>query len=134
MSNVSEYAISLPFRINSYGVVEDTSDQAKIWADRVAGTIGTGWGERVLRYEWGTTIYQESFATISSAEDRIKQDISTAFVKYFPLLELVSTETSWKQDTNELSISVLYKLPDSKDAVTAVGSVYIKGNQPSKEF
>lgn len=134
MANINEYAISLPFYINPYGVVEDTSDQAKIWADRVSGTLGTGWGERILRYEWGTTIYQESFSSISSAEERIKIDIATAFSKYFPLLELMSTETSWNQTENELQITVLYKLPDSTDAITAVGSVFIKGDQPAKEI
>lgn len=131
---LSEYAIALPFTITSYGKVADTSDSSTIWADRLKATLGTGWGERLLKYEFGTTIYQEVFNTVSAAEEKIKTDISTAVVKFFPLLELTSVSTSWDANTNVINVTIFYKLPDNTDVAMSIGSVYIKGTQPPKEL
>lgn len=133
MTQISESAVSLPFTLTAYGKVGDTTDQSKIWADRVSSIIGTGWGERLLRYEFGTKIHTEVYNTITAAEESIKSEIAGAFQSFLPLLTLTEVITSYSQDTNVISIDVRYKLPNQKETTISVGSVRIKGNLPPKE-
>lgn len=133
MTTISEYTISLPFQITASGKVQDTSDQTKIWMDRVLSVLGTGWGERLLRYEFGTKIHKENFSTISGAEAAIKLEVSNAFEKFLSILELTEVTTEYREITNELYVAVSYKLPNQTEVTQVIGSVFIRGNQPPKE-
>jgi phage baseplate assembly protein W len=133
MTQVYEYAISLPFTITAYGTVDATGDQRKIWADRVLSAIGTGWGERVLRYEFGTKIHAEVYNTITAAESTIKLEVSRAFNEFLPLLTLDEVITTYSPETNSIKVDVTYKLPNQSEDTLTVGNVSIKGNLPPKE-
>ena len=133
MSQVSESAISLPFTITAYGKVGDTTDQAKIWSDRVLSVIGTGWGQRLLRYEFGTKIHTEVYNTITAAEENIRIEVAAAFERFLPLLTLSEVTTSYSQSTNQITVDVRYKLPNQEETTVSVGAVRIRGNLPPEE-
>jgi phage baseplate assembly protein W len=133
MSQVSESAISLPFTITAYGKVGDTTDQSKIWSDRVVSVIGTGWGQRLLRYEFGTKIHTEVYNTVTAAEENIKVEIAAAFEQFLPLLTLSEVITSYSQSTNQITVDVRYKLPNQEETTVSVGAVRIRGNLPPEE-
>jgi phage baseplate assembly protein W len=133
MSQVSEFAISLPFTITAYGKVGDTTDQSKIWSDRVVSVVGTGWGQRLLRYEFGTKIHTEVYNTITAAEENIKIEIASAFEQFLPLLTLSEVITSYSQSTNQITVDVRYKLPNQEETTVSVGAVRIRGNLPPEE-
>lgn len=133
MANI-EQAIKLPFTIGFTGSIESTTDQKKIWADRVLSVIGTAEGERVQRYYFGSKIHFDTFETVSEAESRIYSSISEAFSRYLPLLSFNNLQTSFSQDTGVLTVTVFYFLPDGTDGTTQVGTVQISGNQPPKEL
>jgi phage baseplate assembly protein W len=133
MTQVYEYAVSLPFTITAYGTVAATGDQRKIWADRVLSAVGTGWGERVLRYEFGTKIHTEVYSTITAAESAIKLEVSRAFNDFLPLLTLDEVITTYSPETNSIKVDVTYKLPNQSEDTLTVGNVSIKGNLPPKE-
>lgn len=133
MTQAYEHAISLPFTITAYGSVAETSEQNKIWADRVTSAIGTGWGERILRYEFGTKIHTEVYNTISAAESAIKLEVAQAFNKFLPLLTLDEVITAYSAETNSIKVEVTYKLPNQSQDTLVIGNVSIKGNLPPKE-
>ena len=133
MANI-EHAISLPFTLGFTGSIEATTDQRKIWADRVLSVIGTAVGERVQRYYFGSKIHFDTFENVSSAESQLSRDISEAFSMYLPLLSFNNLQTSYQQDTGVLSVTVFYSLPDGTEDTTQVGTVQISGNQPPKEM
>ena len=133
MTQAYEYAVSLPFTITTYGTVGSTSDQRKIWADRVLSAIGTGWGERVLRYEFGTKIHTEVYGTITAAEAAIKLEIAQAFNKFLPLLTLDEVITTYSSAENTIKVEVTYKLPNQNEDTVTIGNVSLKGNLPPKE-
>ena len=133
MSQISESAISLPFTITADGKIGETNDQSKIWADRVLSVIGTGWGQRLLRYEFGTKIHTEVYNSITAAEENIKTEIATAFENFLPLLTLSEVMTSYSQSTNEITVDVRYKLPNQEENTVSIGTVSIKGTLPPKE-
>jgi phage baseplate assembly protein W len=133
MSQVSESAISLPFTITAYGKIGDTTDQSKIWSDRVLSVIGTGWGQRLLRYEFGTKIHTEVYNTITAAEENIKIEVAAAFERFLPLLTLSEVITAYSQSTNQITVDVRYKLPNQEETTVSVGAVRIRGNLPPEE-
>ena len=76
---MNERAISLPFSIDSYGGVATTTDQSKIWADKVRSVLGTMLRERVMRPDFGTVIPYSLFNGETSAVDEIRGEVSKAF-------------------------------------------------------
>lgn len=81
-------AIALPFSFDSSGLVNHTSDDKKIWQDRVAMVIMTNFGERVMRPNFGSEVPQLAFETLDSAQSLIKQAVAVAFSKHLPSLTL----------------------------------------------
>lgn len=133
MSN-TEYAMVLPFTLGFTGSVETTSDQRKIWADRVLSVIGTSIGERAQRYYFGSKVHSEVFETSGSAADAMKEIVSAAFAAYLPLLTFTDLTTSYSSDTGTLTVTVEYYLPDNTKESTRVGTVQINGTQAAEEF
>ena len=133
MANI-EHTIKLPFTIGFTGSIEATTDQKKIWADKVLSVIGTAEGERVQRYYFGSKVHFDTFETVTEAESRIYSHISEAFSRYLPLLSFNDLQTSFSQDTGVLNVTVFYSLPDGTEGTTQVGAVQIIGNQPPKEL
>lgn len=131
---VIEQALAVPFRILPNGSVETTIDQKKIWNDRVVSVLGTAWGERVRRYEFGSKIFEEVFAQVGDAEMGIERAVETAFVSYLPLLTLKSVTSNYDQTNNTLNVTVFYTLPNEISVQSTIGTVNIDGMTPPKEF
>jgi len=128
-----EKAISLPFSIDSFGAVGSTTEQPKIWADRVRSVLGTSLRERVMKPTFGTLIPFSLFNSVENAVHEIKDEVTKAFNKQLPLLKLTAVDVSQAQVTNELTISVTYALPNQEVAKTTIGYVSIQGNIPLYE-
>lgn len=133
MSN-TEYAISLPFTLGFTGSIDTTTDQRKIWADRVLSVVGTALGERPQRYYFGSKVHFEAFENVEQAKDGIERAISDAFAKYLPLLTFREITSTYSQDTGRLNVTVLYSLPDESLSEVKIGTVQINGSEPPKEF
>ena len=129
----SEIAISLPFTIDSFGVVGTTQEQSKIWADRVRSILGTSLRERVMRPTLGTLIPFGMFEQIDTAESEIQGEISKAFSRQLPLLTLSEVIVTHDEYTNTLSVTVVYELPNNEQVTTVLGFVGIRGNLPLYE-
>lgn len=130
---INEKAISLPFTIGIQGTVQTTSDQSKLWADKVFSVISTGVGERVNRYLFGTRIYEQQFDGIEAATDDIRREVTTAFNALLPLLTLVEVQITPSTSDGVLSVDVRYQLPNSKEDFLSIGTFSLNGNNPIKE-
>lgn len=134
INKIAEVAVSLPFTISPYGTIAATSDQSKIWADRVLSVLGTGLQERVMYPQFGSKLYDGLFSGsssgLTSATDLIKNGIADSFDAFLPLLKLVNVITDFDTDTATLSVTILYNLPDQTLASTALGKLIINRNQP----
>lgn len=133
MANI-EQAISLPFTLGINGSIVATTDQRKLWADRVLSVIGTALGERVQRYYFGSKIHFDNFDSVTGAEESLYKHISEAFSDYLPLLNFSDLQTSYSKDTGVLEVTVFYSLPDDTTTETKIGTVLINGTQPPKEI
>jgi phage baseplate assembly protein W len=128
-----EIAIALPFTIDPYGKVTTTTDQSKIWADRVRSVLGTAVRERVMRSEFGTFIPYTAFDTQEEAQSTIENEVKTAFLNQLPLLSLGSVSSTFDEFTGIINITVIYALPNDQQVSTTIGLASIKGTTPIYE-
>lgn len=128
-----EVALSLPFSIDPYGSVSTTTDQSKIWADRVRSVLGTVLRERVMRPTMGTIIPFSLFNSEESAAAEIRAEVGKAFGEQLQLLTLEKVNVTSDSYTNVLNIEVIYGLPNNETVSTIVGLVLIDGAKPIYE-
>jgi hypothetical protein len=138
MLSYSEQALSIPFRILPNGLIDTTTDQNKIWEDRVLSILGTGVGERVRQPPIGSEIYDNLFdtavgGTVDDARDGIERAIQKSFTLFLPLLTYQRTEFTYDEYQNTLSATVFYSLPNETTVQTSIGTLALNGNAPSKE-
>lgn len=128
---MAETAISLPFSINSYGDVTSTTDQRKIWSDRVRFVIGTSLEERILAPEFGTLVPSAFMETSESAESTIVSEVERAFPNQLSLLTLQGVDVSYDEYTGTTNVNITYSLPNGEVTDTVVSVTYIGGNNIS---
>lgn len=127
---MAEVALSLPFRVDPYGKIAVSSDQQKIWADRVRSVLGTALKERVMQPLFGTEIPYSVFHTQEDASILIERETQSAFETQLPLLNLQSVTTNFDEFTGIINVSTVYDLPNNVQVETVVGIAYIQGTNP----
>ena len=130
---MAEHTIALPFSIDPYGKVTMSSDQSKIWADRVRSVIGTFLRERVMRPEFGTRIPYSIFNTQESAQQEVSVETAQAFNQHLPLLTLNSVSSSFDSYSGVINVTIIYKLPNDIVVDTSIGILTVRGNTPPYE-
>lgn len=125
-----EYAISFPFRLDSYGDVAKTKDSSKIWADRITSVIGTMVGERVNRPSFGTRIANQWLNGLSGIDGDMATEIQQAFTEFLPLLNLLETSFENDDENGSLKVILTYSLPNDTEESTVIALVSIGNNQP----
>ena len=132
-NKVSEYAISLPFKIDDFGNVATATSQSKIWADRVRSVIGTGVGERVMRVSFGTQIPVNFFENVEFVAENIKEEVNQAFINSLPELELEETIVVIDEALGTVNAEVKYLLPNKDQTAITIGIARINPDQPLEE-
>jgi len=127
--SAAESAISLPFTIDAYGNVAKTTDQSKIWMDRVHTVIGTAVRERVMRPSFGTQVPLSTFDSGEIAQEKIRVEIFNAFNTYLSALTLTNLDVSFDEPSATVSVDVTYSLPNNKEVNTVIGLATISGNK-----
>ena len=130
---MSEVSLSLPFSVDPYGKITSTTDQSKIWADRVRSVIGTALKERVMRPTFGTRIPFTVFNTEEDADSEINREVVQAFNEQLALLKLQNVTTSFDTFTGIINIIITYALPNDIEVSTNIGIATIQGNNPIYE-
>lgn len=125
--------MSLPFMIDSYGKVNTTDQQSKIWTDRVRSVIGTALGERVMRPEFGTEIPFAEFQTTEDAASQIETTVLQSFEQQLSRLRLQEVTTAFDEYTGAMNVSIVYALPNQDIVTTTLGFASIRGNNPPIE-
>jgi phage baseplate assembly protein W len=128
---MAEIGIALPFAIDSYGKVNVTDQQPKLWADRVRSVIGTAIGERVVRPEFGSEISYAEFKTASDASSQIENTVVHSFETQLNRLRLQSVTTTLDEYTGTLNVTIVYALPNQDLVTTNIGFASINGNNPT---
>ena len=128
---MSEVVLTLPFSINAYGSVATSTDQRKVWSDRVRFTIGTNLRERILDPEFGTLVPEAFMQTSEDAATLIISEVERAFPLQLPSLTLQSVDVSFDEYTSTTNVTITYGLPNEEVVDTVIGISYIGGNNLS---
>lgn len=130
---VTELAMSLPFKVDSTGRIAATADQAKIWRDRVKSVIGTAYGQRVYRPNYGCeivgSIFDGDFDVINEVEDKV----STAFSRHLPALQLTGVTARIEQESRVVLVDIEYTIPQGSSFAAQFGIATINGTAPIVE-
>jgi phage baseplate assembly protein W len=130
---MAEKAIVLPFSINSFGRVTDTTEMSKIWADRVRSVIGTALRERVMLPDFGTDIPSSVFETTEEADSQIQTEVIRAFNEQLSALTLDEVSSTFDEFTGVMNVDITYALPNDEVVNTSIGLVSIAGTAPVYE-
>jgi phage baseplate assembly protein W len=130
---MAEKAIALPFSINSFGRVTDTTEMSKIWADRVRSVIGTALRERVMLPDFGTDIPSSVFETTEEADSQIQTEVIRAFNEQLSALTLDEVTSTFDEFTGVMNVDITYALPNDEVVNTSIGLVSIAGTAPVYE-
>lgn len=128
-----EKTIALPFSIDPFGKIATTTDQRKIWGDRVKSIVGTTIGERVMNPNLGSEVALNVFENQDEAITAITANIPEVFNSQLPLLTLTGVETSFDEITGVIYANIVYGLPNDEQVTTVIGLVYLSGNNPPIE-
>lgn len=133
LTPVNEIAIALPFKIDSFGTINATLDQSKIWQDRVRSAIGTAIGERVYRPGFGCAAANKIYESEEYVLGTVEQDIRDSFQQFLPLLSLEDVVVSLEEETRTIYAEVTYSPPNSASYLIKVGIAVIDGTNPIQE-
>lgn len=132
---VVELAISLPFKIDSLGVVAATADQDKIWADKVRSVIGTALGQRVFRPSFGCNATLGTFESEEFVRFTVEEDVRVAFQTYLQLVTLDAVYVSVDPTTLVVTVEISYVTPSGNGFISRLGIATLNGTAPiSEEF
>jgi phage baseplate assembly protein W len=126
--HIEEFAVSLPFTVGIDGKVNGTTDQSKIWQDRVLSAVGTAIGERVLNFTYGSNVYKQMYNNQTAATEAVRSEISRVFLVFLPLLTLSTINTTFVSETGSLIVEVIYQLPNDVVDSVVIGNLTLNGN------
>lgn len=109
----NQRAITLPFSINENYGIGFTSNENKIWRDRVFLALMTGLRERVMRPDYGSQIKQVLFENEQTADAVIQTTVRAAFTTWLPSLSLLDVITELDVETMQFIITIKYRLPNA---------------------
>lgn len=127
---MAERAISLPFSLSSYGTIQSTQVQSKIWSDRVLSVIGTMFGERVMFPEFGTNIPRLLYKSVDGVVNELGQEIEQAFASLLPKLTYIETIINEEVENGTILVDVVYSLPNQETQKTSIAVTAIGGKNP----
>lgn len=130
---MQETTLSLPFLVDSYGKLATTTDQKKIWSDRVRSVLGTNLRERLMRPEFGCLVPSAFMETQETASATIETEVDRAFSTQLSSLTLKSVDTVFGDGTGDVNITISYSLPNNELIDTTVSFMYIQNDQPAYE-
>jgi phage baseplate assembly protein W len=105
-------AISYPFTFDPFGVVETSSDQTKIYQDRVLTLLSTVKGERPMRPTYGTDVAKAMFENQGDAKKSIEQAIRSAIATWIPEIEVSGVRITAFDENGKVGVEVNVVLPD----------------------
>jgi phage baseplate assembly protein W len=116
-------AISYPFTLNVFGETTSTTDQRKIYTDRVLTLLSTTIGERPMRPTYGTNLALAMFENQGVAEVAIPAAIRSAIATWLPELTVNEINIKNFNDGGKVEVELLLTFPDYTTGTISVNSV-----------
>jgi phage baseplate assembly protein W len=106
-------AISFPFSLNPFGVVDSTELPSKIWVDRVLTLLSTNIGQRPILTDYGTDIMRFLFENENNTALGVDQAIRSAIANWLPEISVKEIAITNLDSEGRFVIDLTVLLPDS---------------------
>jgi len=106
-------AISFPFSLNPFGVVDSTELPSKIWVDRVLTLLSTNIGQRPILTDYGTDIMRFLFENENNTALGVDQAIRSAIANWLPEISVKEIAITNVDSEGRFVIDLTVLLPDS---------------------
>ena len=116
-------AISYPFTLNVFGETTSTTDQKKIYTDRVLTLLSTSIGERPMRPTYGTNLGLAMVENQGVAEVAIPAAIRSAIATWLPELTVNEINIKNFNDGGKVEVELLLTFPDYTTGTISIYSV-----------
>jgi phage baseplate assembly protein W len=106
-------AISFPFTLDPFGVLETTDLPSKIWTDRVLTLLSTNIGQRPILTDYGTDIMRYLFENENNTALGVDQAIRSAIANWLPEISVKEISITNVDSEGRLVVELTILLPDS---------------------
>lgn len=114
--------ISYPFYLDTFGKITATSDQDKIYMDRVLTLLSTAVYQRIMRPTYGTDIPRALFETGDDYRLAIKEAITRAVALFLPVLKIINIDISDPDVDGVSKVTVLLSFPNGTTNTVTIAS------------
>lgn len=121
-------AINYPFSLDAYGTLQSTSDQGKIWQDRLLTLLSTHIGQRPILTEYGTDFSRALFENENNFGKAVKTAVTTAVGKWMPEVKLITVDIFGVDHDGIASLKVSIQLPNDQVLETTIKSAIFKSD------
>ncbi len=123
--------ISFPLRPGPMGGVAQSWGQVKV-EESLRIILGTAYGERVMRPEFGCNLRALAFAPANDATANLaRYYVEEGIGRWEPRVELVDVRVTLGDDTGLLVIEVNFRLRATQEPGTLVYPLYLTGRPPA---
>jgi phage baseplate assembly protein W len=129
MSDLMPVAISYPFTLDNYGRVATTTDQHKMYMDRILTLLSTIAGSRVMRPEYGINHSLGAFQAGGNWDAGLREAIYSALSQWLPGVRVGSVTVTKPGQDGISRIEVAVTLPDLSDHTVSVNTSYVTSNE-----
>jgi phage baseplate assembly protein W len=105
-------AISFPFTLDPFGKLTSTTNQEKIYQDRVLTLLSTAVGERPMRPTYGTNVAVAMFENQGKIEAAINDAIRNAISTWIPELTVEKIVVTGFLEDGQVAVELNVTLPD----------------------
>jgi phage baseplate assembly protein W len=120
--------IDYPFRLDSYGRIETTSKQQKIYTDRILTLLSTIVGQRAMRPEYGVDLTRGIYESGGAYNQGLRVAITKAISQFLPLLSLQDVRITVPGEDGISKVEVSVTLPDLSEGTVTVVTAYMSPN------
>lgn len=116
-----EVEVDLPFRVDGAGRIAFTSDLAKKTRNHILMVVGTNVGERVMRGDYGTQLFEHVFDPISTVNsDLMAQDIHDSIADNCPEASVTGIDIDTDPVDGVVQIDVRFALNNDVEETATI--------------
>ncbi|MFZ9615375.1 MAG: GPW/gp25 family protein [Fluviibacter sp.] len=127
-------AIKFPFSLDTYGRITPTTDDNKIYMDRVVTLLSTNIYQRPMNLTYGSDIGRALFESGGAYKRAIKEAITRAIYTYLPGIQIRSIYLVEVDQNGESRIDLTLALPSGDVETTTIKKAFFLGDGTTGEI
>jgi phage baseplate assembly protein W len=121
-------AIKHPFHLDSFGKITSTSDQNKIYLDRLLSLLSTMVYQRPMRSLYGTDIFRALYETGDDYIQAVRESITRAVSTYLPILTIVNIDIKDSDTEGKSTVEITVSFPDNTIDSVQINTLFLSND------